>query len=95
MSTEQQQAPETPQDPPRQERVVKSSVSLPGDLHDRWRRSGVSLPELLRRGLEAAEPDPLADLRLVVREAVAAELDARGLTARRPAPSRAPSWPSR
>ena len=104
MSTDQHQrardAAERLQERPEQARIVKSSVSLTGDLHDRWRESGVSLPELVRRGLDAAEPDPLADLRKVVREAVAAELDARGLTAggvartvAREARTAAPRWP--
>jgi hypothetical protein len=31
---------------------VRTSVSLPDDLHAQWRRSGLTLPELVRRGLD-------------------------------------------
>jgi hypothetical protein len=78
----------------------KTSSELPDDLWAAWKQSGASIPVLLREALEARRllPDPDEQMRLLVREAVAAELDARGIGTGNGAaakPSRVPSWPSR
>jgi hypothetical protein len=53
----------------------KTSVSLPLDLIERWHASGLSLPEIVRRGLDATAPEPHPveePLRRVIREELAA-----------------------
>jgi post-segregation antitoxin (ccd killing protein) len=48
----------------------KTSVYLPDDLTERWKASGLSLTEIVRRGLDA-EPQE-AMLRRVLRQELAA-----------------------
>lgn len=36
---------------------TKTSVWLPDDLHSKWKDSGLSLTEIVRRGLDAITPD--------------------------------------
>lgn len=56
----------------------KTSVWLSDDLAKRVAESGVSLATLIRRGLDAGEPEPLEEmLRRVMRGVVRAEFDAR------------------
>ena len=52
----------------------KTSVYLTSDLDARWRKSGVPLATLIRRGLEASEGETvtLAGIRSVVREELSA-----------------------
>ena len=52
----------------------KTSIYLTDDLAERVSESGLSLAELIRRGLDAADPDPIED-RLA--EVVRAEFEAR------------------
>lgn len=51
----------------------KTSIYLTDELAGRVRASGLQLPELIRRGLEAGAPAPLEEvIRRVVREELAA-----------------------
>jgi hypothetical protein len=48
---------------------TKTSVWLPGDIAARWKASGLPLAEIVRRGLDAGEPEPLDDkIRRILRE---------------------------
>jgi hypothetical protein len=51
----------------------KTSVYLTEELAERVRESGLSLPDLIRRGLDAGGPTPLEEMiRRAVREEMAA-----------------------
>ena len=53
----------------------KTSVYLSDELEARVRESGISPVELIRRGLDAGEPEPLE---VTVRRVLTEVLDARG-----------------
>jgi hypothetical protein len=56
---------------------TKSSVWLSEDLHDRWKDSRLSLTEIVRRGLDAADPEAAAAeaIRAMIREELAEQDD--------------------
>ena len=56
---------------------TKSSVWLSEDLYTRWKDSGLSLTELVRRGLDAAAPEDTAAEtgRAILREELAEQDD--------------------
>jgi hypothetical protein len=48
---------------------MKTSIWLPDEVAEQWRASGVSLAELVKRGLAAGEPEPLdGKIRRILRE---------------------------
>jgi hypothetical protein len=57
---------------------MKTSIWLPDDLVEPWKATGVSLAELVRRGIDApipgSPPDAVA-LRAIVREELAVGVD--------------------
>ena len=57
----------------------KTSVYLTSDLDARWRKAGVPLADLIRRGLDSLEVAPVdleGTIRRVIREEVRAEMAA-------------------
>jgi hypothetical protein len=40
---------------------VKTSIWLKPESHERWKATGLSLADIVDRGLDAGEPDPLEE----------------------------------
>jgi hypothetical protein len=48
---------------------VKTSVWLSDDIAERWKQTGLPLAELVKRGLDAGEPEALdGKIRRIIRE---------------------------
>jgi hypothetical protein len=48
---------------------MKTSVWLSDEIAERWKQTGLPLAELVKRGLDAGEPEPWDDkLRRIMRE---------------------------
>jgi hypothetical protein len=55
---------------------VKTSIWLKPESHERWKATGLSLADVVDRGLDAGEPDPLEDkIERVTRRVVREELE--------------------
>jgi hypothetical protein len=56
---------------------IKTSIHLQPGARERWKATGLSLTEIVDRGLDAAEPEPVDDkIRRIIREEVSLLPDA-------------------
>jgi len=56
---------------------MKTSIHLQPEAHKRWKATGLSLTEIVDRGLDAAEPESPDDrIRRILREELSAVPDA-------------------